>query len=468
MSRKYWLISFLIFAAATFLISPTLFAQEADSGDVMVLSLDDAIKLALENNEKVKIAKEDIIKAKAVVLENASSAWPQITAIAGYKYNIEQPTTVLDMSALGPLFQAMQLPPPENSEIPMVYRHEWNFTLSVSQNIYTFGRITNAIKLAKTYEKASKTNQVLTNDDLIFEVRQAYYNLILAKEALKIAKENYNVNLAHYNNVKQKYDAGIKSEFDLLQSRADLAAAKPTVIIAETAVIMSRKILASILSLSMDQSLEASDTFDKFFPTRPLNELVEIAGANRREIHLIDLQTNMYRTTSNLYISNYLPILAADMNYTYNGISATEEDAFWPEDNDENWRTFWSVGVSFTWPIFDGLNSYAKIRQYRSEERISRLQKAALIKGIELELTQIMQEYASLKLQLDARSETILVAEKAFELAFIRYDNGLGTALEKNDARVLLFHAKLGYIQTLHGLNLNRAKLQRALGKDEF
>ncbi len=441
-----------------------------DNGDKLFsLTLKEAIDLALENNEKVKIAREDINKAKAAVMENASAAWPQITAIAGYLYNIEQPATTLDLSAFAPLFQAMQLPPPPNGEIPMVYQHEWSFTLSANQNIFTFGRITNAIKLARTYKKISEKSEILTRDDLIFEVRQAYYNLILAKEALKIAKENYNINNAHYNNVKIKFDAGTRSEFDLLQSRADLAASKPQVIAAETAVIMTQKLLASIIGRPMDKPIDAADGFFKFFPEKPLDDMILTAKASRNEVHLIEMQANMHRTTSNIYISNYLPILAANMNYTWKGMSAVDEDEFWPDtEEDENWNNFWSVGVTFTWPLFDGLNSYAKIRQYRSEERISRLRKAELLKGIELELTQITQEFASLKLELEARVETIAVAEKAFELALIRYENGLGTALEKNDARVLLITSKLGYIQTMHSLNINRAKLIRALGKEDF
>lgn len=433
---------------------------------IFALTLDKAIELALKHNEKGAIAREGIEQAKAAVMENASAAWPHLTGIAGYEHNLEQPVLEMDFSGFNPLFESMGLPPPPPVEQPLVYKHNWNFTLALEQNIYTFGRLSNAIRLAKQYEQVSEQNADLTDQDIVLEVQQAYFRVNLAKEALQIARENWSITQKTYENIKAKYASGIKSEFDYLQIKAELASAKPPVIESETAVALAKMNLLRLIGLPLDRDIDAVDGFAEFFPTQPVQDMVETARINRTEIRLSDLDAEMNHTTGNLFISNMLPVLAANMNYTYSGQSIIEQDQVWPEEDD--WNTFWSVGVNFTWPFFDGFESYGKVRQYRSEERISRLKKVQLLKGIELEITQLAREFQALKQELAARKEAVALAEKAYGLASIRFESGLGTFLERDDAKVLWTRTKVGLAETLYKLNVSHAKLKRALGKDIF
>ena len=458
----------IILALAIIFTSP--FPSNGQQGEIsekLVLTLDEAIQMALKSNEAVKISKEEIIKARAVLLENTSAALPHLGAVAGFKHNIEQPSQEMDFSAFDPMMQAMGLPPMDPVEIPLVYKYEWTFAATLNQNIYTFGRIYNAIKLAKQYESISKESARLTDDEIKFEATKAYYDMILANRSNKIAIENFIISEKNYNNVKSKVKAGIKSEFDELQSRAELANSKPYVISTKTAVVLSKKNMNRILGLDLDREVEAADDFLEFCPFLPLDALIKTATYNRKEIRLLRLEEDMKHTTGNLYMTNMLPVLSADMAYSWIGSSITYEERVWPEE-DGDWYNFWHVGITFSWPLFDGLESYAKMRQARSEERITLLKKAQLLKGIELELTQLQREFYSLKEELEARKEAVEVGKKAFDLASIRYDSGLGTALEKSNAQFLLMQAKAGLIQTLHKLNITRASLTKALGKDVF
>ena len=458
----------ILFVIAALCVTPSMVIAQNDSpSGQLLLTLDEAIQMALKNNEAGKISKEEIKKARAVLMENTSPALPQLAAVVGFKHNIEQPSQEMDFSAFDPMMQAMGLPPMDPVEIPLVYKYEWTFAATLNQNIYTFGRIYNAIKLAKQYESISEESARLTDDEIRYETTIAYYDMILAKRSNKIATENLKISEKNYNNVVAKVKAGIKSEFDELQSRAELANSKPYVISTRTAVELSKKNMNRVLGLPLDRDVEAAEDFLEFCPLLPLDAMISTARYNRKEIRLLGLEEKMKHTTGNLYITNMLPVLSADMAYTWVGSSITYEERVLPEE-DEDWYNFWNVGVTFSWPLFDGLESYAKMRQARSEERITRLKKAQLIKGIELELTSLQREFYSLKEELQARRETVEVAKKAFDLSSIRYDSGLGTALEKSNALFLLMQAKAGVIQTLHKLNTTRASLTKALGKDVF
>lgn len=460
----------LLGVLATLFLSGVCFAADATvaKGPLLKLSIADAVKLAMANNESGAIAREEITKAKGLVMESSSAAWPHLTGIVGYKYNIEEPTQEMDFgAAFNPLMASLGLPPMEPVEIPVVYRHNWNFTLNVTQNIYTFGRLGSAIKLAKQYEDISKKGAELADQDIVISVHEAYYQMLLAIELAKLANNNYLLSQKQFDQVKAKYDAGIKSEFELLRAQAELAQAKPVVIEMESAKRVSKINLLRVMGLSLDYQLEPTDGFIEGFPDQPLDELLDTARTMRKELWLLNKQAEMNHTTSKIYVSNMLPVLAADMNYTYTGQSITDNTEFWPQDNDLDWMTFWSVGVTFTWPLFDGLESVGKVRQYRAEERITRLKARQAAKGIELEVTQLADQLKTYREQIVSAKESEAVAQKAFDLASIRYDAGLGTLLEKAEAKAIWTQARFGVAQTLYNLNLTYAKLVRATGKEE-
>jgi len=403
-----------------------------------------------------------------MVMENSSAAWPHVTGVIGYKHNIFQPTQNMGISEmLAPLFEAMQMPPPPSSETPLVYKHEWTFALSVTQNIYTCGRLYNAIKLARQYKQTAEQQAILTDKDLVLEITEAYYQVVMAKGMADVAHVNYDLADQHFKNVKAKYDAGIKSEFDFLQSQASLAQARPSVISADSGVEISLLNLKRVIGLPMGQPIQLTDDFREVFPTVSATEQFETAKTNRTELVLLNLQGKMNRTTRNLYISNMLPSINAQMDYSQVGYSIYDEDKIWPEEDDE-WYQFWSVGLNFVWPIFDGLESYGKARQAKAEMVISDLRTAQTVKGIELEISQLVNQMEANKAEVAAGKESVSVAKKAFELASLRFDSGLGTALEKDDAKGVWTQARLALIHALYNLDVTHAKLVRAVGKDSY
>jgi outer membrane protein len=454
-------------AALVLLASVPAFAQEEPDSppEVLQLTMQAAIELALERNESGLIAREQVNQAKGLVTENRSAAWPHVTGIAGYEYNIEQPTQELAIGELiAPLYQIAGLPPLPPMEQTLAYKHNWNFTVDVQQNIYTFGRLHSAIRLAKQYVDISEEGSRIADQDVVMEVQDAYYKVILAREVTKVSQENLKLTEDRVANVKAKVKAGIKSRFEELQADAERAAAEPNVIRSETGYQLAKMNLLRVMGLPLDRKIEVVDDLIEAFPMQSSTELVQSAMTERREVALLELQADASHTTGNIYISNMLPFITANMNYTQASSSITDEDALWPKDDD--WHTFWTVGAQFVWPIFDGFESYGKIRQYRAEERINRLKKAQALKGIELEITQLAREAQALAKQLSASKESVAVAKEAHDLATIRYDSGLGTQLELSEAMTIWTRARLGEIQTLYELNLTHAKLMRAVGKE--
>ncbi len=460
---------FMLTLAVVALIAAPIFAgaQEDDTGvDLGALTLQEAVNLALSKGESGAIAREEINKAKGAVTEYRGAAWPQLTGIAGYTYNLEEPTNKMDFSFLDPLSMQAGGPPIGEIEIPLVYRHDWQFTLNARQNLFTFGRVGNAIRMAKTYRDISEENAELTDQDTAVEAAEAYYGVILAKEMADVARKNFKITKMHLDDAQAKYDRGLKSEFELLQAKADLEQSRPYLIKMDSMVVTAKLNLLRVMGMDLDLAVDVGEGFSEETPKQSVADFVMTAQGDRKELNLLKMQKDMNHLEGNIHRSGMLPILAAEMNYTYTGQSISDEDDFWPQEDDD-WRTFWSVGATLTWPFFDGFTSVGKMRQARATERITRLRRAQAVKGIELEVTQLATRLETLKQELAARKESVALADRAFELASVRYDSGLGTRLEKVDAKAQWTLARSTLIQTLYDLNITRVKLNRALGKGQ-
>lgn len=455
----------LVVSLATVLaLNMTAFAQEAPT-EATALTLDQAVALALENADEAAIADERINAARATVRESEATAYPQVTGIAGYTYNINQPKQEIALAdAFNPILEALGLPPnAENPEMPLVYRHEWAFTLDVQQTL-AVGRVAKAIKLARLYEETSRLGRDVTDQDIVLGVTQAYYDVVLAGEFLAVAKQNLTLSEKHLADTQAKFDAGLKSEFELLQARVDVSAAEPNVIQMESATAVAKKNLLRVLNRPLDGDVTCLDGFSELVPARDATSMNTTAQESRKELVLLRTEREMKDVERRLYTSSMFPYLSANMNYTHSGQSMTNEDDVWPVE--EDWYDFWSVGVSLNWPIFNGMADIQKARRAKAEERISRLNASAAAKGIELEVTELITRLDTVERQLSARRESMDLADRAFGLASVRYDNGLGTMLEKADAKAIWTQARVAWLQTLYELNMTRARLDRALGKD--
>ncbi len=444
-------------------VAPT---SATDESQLAALTLDAAIKMAVANGETAKIAEANTEAARLTVRESEAGAYPQVTGIVGYTHNINQPKQEMEFAeSFNPLLQALDLPPMENPEIPLVYRHDWAFTLDVQQTL-AVGRVSKAIRLAKMYEETSRLGADVTNRDTALETARAYYDVVLAEEFLKVSQMFLTLSQNHHDDTKRKYEAGLKSEFDLLQAKADLAAAAPNVTDMRQRVALAKKNLLRLVGMPLDRDVSCAQSFTEETVAVAPDAWREEAFAEREELRVLTLGRKMKRTESNLYYSNMLPAFSANMAYTYAGQSITEENEFWPVEDD--WNTFWSVGVQMRWPIFDGLGNWQRGRRARVEERIAALNAARAEKGIDLEIESIATTLRTAAEKLGARKEAMQVADRAFNLATVRYENGLGTALEKMDAKAVWTQARVAYLQTLYELNVARYQLAHALGKETW
>jgi outer membrane protein TolC len=128
----------------------------------------------------------------------------------------------------------------------------------------------------------------------------------------------------------------------------------------------------------------------------------------------------------------------------------------------------WNVGLQLTVPIFSGFESRAKLDEYRA----ALSQAKANSRNQELQiLNDVQNQYLNLVLagkQIEVAGQAVGTARENLDLAQGRYQAGVGTMLEVNDARVSWVQAENDYTQSLYDYRIARFKLERTLGRDLY
>jgi outer membrane protein len=426
------------------------------------LTIEKAVELALTHNEAVRVADEAINEAKGAYMEYAADAFPQISGVAGYTRYLERRYTEVDMTAFNPLLAQFGQPPLEVQKSYFNRQHEWDFRLMATQNIFTFGKVTNAIRLGSVYKKIAKESKQITVKDVALHTRQAFLRVLFLRESLKVAQSNLELVRETHAVVVSKTQQGVMSKFDLLVVESELAAAEPQLLRAQRDLQTATQALLNVIGEPLDRETIIVGDLAIEKQSYEATMLVKQAKLQRPALRALQLQEDLHETTYKLSRSLYLPTLSANATYAQSG--GTDKQ-IWPDDPSEDLQPTLSFGLQLYVPIFDGLNAAGKMKQAAARQHTSRLQFLQTSRAIELEVTSLVSRIEVTRRILESNSKSVQVAEEANRLAQLRFENGLGTRLEVSDARNQLNLAKLGLAGTLYELNDARAQLRRALGQ---
>lgn len=443
---------------------PSVWAQDADPISASLaplrLTVEKAVELALAHNEAVRIADEGINEAKGTYLQYSADAFPQLSANIGYTRYFERMYSEVDMTMLNPLFAQFGLPPLEKEKAYYNHRHEWDFRVLASQNLFTFGKVSNAIRLGSVFKKVARVGKEITVADVAAQARRAFLAVLFLRESLHVTQSNLNLTQETRDVVKTKVDQGVTSRFELLVVESELAAAKTKVLQSERDLQVATQALLNVIGEPLDRETIIVGELGLHPIANELPTLINRAQVQRPALRALQLQGEMYDYSYRILRSLYLPTLSANGTYAQTGGS---DARVFPEDPGEDFQPTLSFGVSLYVPLFDGLRSYGQMRQMAAKRHTAQLQYQQAKRGVELEVTSLYNRIQVTEDIAASNLKTVAVAEEAFNLAQLRFDNGLGTRLEVTEARNALSFAKLGLAATLFELNDAQAQLRRAL-----
>jgi len=259
----------------------------------------------------------------------------------------------------------------------------------------------------------------------------------------------------HLEQIRGFVAQGIRPEIDLLQARTDLANARVTLINAQSAYLTAKAQLNQAMGVVRDTDYEVADEGLAAIPGEdgPGDTLVKQALSSRPELASLQKQTKALELTVSSLRGAYGPTLS--------GVGGVSEagpalDAL---------GLHWNIGLSLNWPIFQGGLTRGEVREARANVSAAQAELTQATLNVRFQVEQARLNLRSAKAAIVAAQDARDNAKERLRLAEGRYEAGVGSIIELDDAAVAAVAAGAQLVQAEYNLSAARAGLLSALGK---
>ena len=280
------------------ILGPAVLAQEAKP--TVVLTIDEAIALALRQNPFHLASEERIAQARAGVRQAVAGFLPTLNASGGN--TLDEKLFVLEFPSFVPG------EPPQRFSID--FTKDYQMALTFGLPLFAGGRLTAGYRMANLGLKASQESVRLSEQETVLQAKQAFYGYLLAREFSEVANEGLRLAEDFMKNVKNLYDVGMASKFDLLRSEVQAANLKPQAIRARNSVEVAALGLKTVCGLDLDTPIEVKGELVAPPLDAEARDIVAEAQALRPELRQLDYQRGMAGESLKIARGALLPTLA--------------------------------------------------------------------------------------------------------------------------------------------------------------
>ncbi|MBP5538193.1 MAG: TolC family protein, partial [Bacteroidales bacterium] len=422
--------------------------------DPVVLTLDDALVIALSENIAVKVADKEITRAQYALKGTYASLFPQVDGSGSYQRTIKKQVMYMDFDmssmmggggASGGDGETPTPAPSQDSGRPAgggIEVGRWN---TFSTGIQAAMPLVNAqlwksIKISGEDVELAVEKARASRLDMITQVKQAFYAVQLAKEAYKVYEEVYDNAVENFHQTEMRYNVQKASELDYTRAKTAVANAIPNLYDAENNITMTLWQLKAVMGIDLDMDIdvagELQDNAVQMF--RDIHENEDASLENNTTMKQLEIQAEQLADAIKMQQFASLPTLSLAFAYSVNAMT-----------NDFNFREYrWSpysyVGLSLSIPIFAGGRRLNSVRQSKVQYEELKLQALNTERQLKIAIRQCLNQMETSMKSYDAAKEAEEAARKAYGIATQSFNLGRSTLTDLNDAQLALTQAQLG------------------------
>jgi outer membrane protein TolC len=438
--------------------------QAAQRQDPNVLTLDEALLLALENHPSLSAARERVASQRAVLGQQIAGYYPTVNMTNQYRSGTESGTTATSPAGFD----------------------FFNSQLNFSMILYNFGKREGAVQAARETLNASDYNYKTTVDAVILGVKQAYYAYLQARAIVNVREEIVKSRDLLVQQARGFFDVGTRARIDVVRAESNLYTAQADLIAAKNAVQVAWVTLKNAIGLrNLPERDLVEDTTVTAIPYT-LDEAREIAYSTRPELKSFEAQRRAQDQNIATARRGHLPDLIFDANYRRSHVSndvdaqsictqtltSLEGTSFCArrETITRSVDTFplksaWQVQLSLNIPIFDGFRTTNRVDETLHTYYVIRAQEEQQRQQVALDVEQAYLRLVELRERIKANEAAATAAKENLDLANGRYQVGVGSIIEVTDAQQLYTDAQTTYVRALYDYKIADAQLTRAIGK---
>lgn len=417
------------------------------------VTLADAVNLAVDNSNALRLAAEAVNRARGRVNEQRAGFLPSANATASF--------TRLDEGS------TIQFPG-ENGQVQnvtIVNQNQKQVTLGANLPIDISGLIGAAVEQTEFQEIAARLDFNRTRNQVVLDAKNAYFDVLRAKALVDVAEQTLKNAQDQVTTAEANLRAGTGTRFDVLRAQTEVANAQQNLIAARNRVNLTTATLNNVLGLDQNTPTETVDTQEETTPADTnFPALVSESYAKRPEILQADANIRAAEKGVQIARRSTLPTLGIGFNFQYQ----PDAGGFAPK------TTSYATVATVNLPIFDQGLAAARTQQARADVNTARINKQVTQDSIALDVRQQYLSLVEAQDRLNVTTAALAQAQEQYRLAQVRFRAGVTAVpggsplLEVSDALAALTQAQSNQVNAQYDLQNAKARLDRAVGRYSY
>lgn len=423
------------------LINTRLSAQQEQ--DSLIISLDQAIEIALEESNSIQIAELTIQKTGYAKKGTYASLYPNINASGSYQRTLKKQV------------MAMELPGQPPMEIAVGKWNNVNLGVNASMPVIN-AQLWQSLKLSSLNVEMAVEQARSSKISMIAKVKQSYYAVLLAQEMYDVYKEVYDNAKNNFDQAQKKYNAGKLSEYEFLRAQVNVSNAEPNVYSALAAIDLAIWQLKAVMGIDLSTKIGISGNLDEYkdeMLVYNLNDTIDLN--NNSSLIQLDMQEKQIDISLKMTKFQYIPTLSVAFSYSYMAMG---------DNFDMIWNPYSTLGVSLSIPIFDGFSKHNSIKQSKVSKDIIKMNREDTERNLNIAVKNYNNQMSTYMKNYIAAESTLEMAQKSYDIASKMYELGKATLVELNDAQLALVQAQLTMSQAIYNFMVAKASLNEIAG----
>jgi outer membrane protein TolC len=461
------------------LIGIVLFANAGRAGETAgvggavgqhPMTIAEAVELGLRQSPTVLNQVQELKRLSGLVFQAQAALLPQVTATGGYQ-QIE-PTLAQNTTGQSLPFDLLLLPQGQ----PFIIRpngttnaisiplntfistppitNSWDMKVTISQLLYDGGATLANRREARINEDAAYYTLRDTIDLLVENVRTQFYQIILDRALVQVQEESVNLLRSQLDDQQSRYEAGTVPQFNVLQAESQLQNQIPQLISAQNNYRIAQVTLARTLGIPAnrqyvtDEPLPVVGSLDVTPIKYDLSEALVTARANRPSLKA--------QRSNILAAVEAVSVARAGWQPTLNANAGLEIEESPFSNNMRNTVNGWFFGVTGSWNVFDGGNTYGRVKSAKAQLEETKVTYDDAVRQVELDVSTAVDNLRQAQETIVASKKAVDVSLESLRLANERLAAGTGTQLDVlnqqtqlTTARSNYFTAEFQYISTV-------------------
>jgi len=415
------------------------------------LTLDDAVRIGIEQNHALKIS---MLKAKSVgeahIEEMQANRLPSLKLYGSYTRlsDITLPPIAIPIPGVPPFSFRTYLP------------NNYSFRLSLQQPIFTGFRLSNLQSAAEHTSAAAQADVKTDQRGIVFQIKQQYWTLYKLQKTLEAVNKSLGQSNAHLTDIRSKLINGTALPNDTLKIQVQVSNDELRTIQTEKDIRVAMATLMNTLGLPIDEYVKLTTEPEGNIPTvGSIDGYIRQAKSNRSELSAMEERIQASNANVKVARSALFPQVSIGGNLYY----ADPNSRYFPVV--DAFKATWDASINLSWDVWTW--NVAGLQAEQAEYTMQQFEetKKQTEDAIALEVTQNYLALQTSFAQIRVAKLSVTQAQENLRIVNIQYQKGVANTTDLIDAETAALQADVNVATAVADANIATAQLAKSIGE---